>query len=198
MADERLLISQLRQGSHKAFDILYGLYAKRLYLFCMHYNKSAYDSEDIVQETFVKLWQNRAKLKDSDSLGPYLMTMSKNLLINSYKKRVNSNIYLDYVMYRDAMKAEHLDTMLNFSEFFTLVDDKIKQLPQTQQKIIRLSRFDDLSNKEICEVLNLKDQTVKNQLSMGLKRLRTLLYPVIGEALAMMVLFSGYFEGFKL
>ena len=193
MADERQLISQLRQGSHKAFDIMYGLYARRLYEFCLRYNKSPYDSEDIVQETFVKLWQNRANLKDADSLGPYLITTSKNLLINSFKKRVNSNLYLDYVTYIDAMRTENTDSALDFNEFMILVDKKIKQLPQTQQKVIRLSRFEDLSNKEICEVLNLKDQTVRNQLSMGLKHLRELLYPVVEEVIASIVLVLGYF-----
>ena len=64
---------------------------------------------------------------------------------------------------------------MEYDEFMKQVNDCIDQLPKAQQQIIRLSKFEQLANKDIAEQLNYSEQTVKNQLSIGLKQLRTLL-----------------------
>ncbi|WP_373844059.1 RNA polymerase sigma factor, partial [Bacteroides heparinolyticus] len=76
--EEALLITRLRNGSYSAFNTLYRMYAKRLYAYCLQFTKSAEESCDIVQETFVKLWENRNKLQDCPSIRPLLFAIAKN------------------------------------------------------------------------------------------------------------------------
>lgn len=64
---------------------------------------------------------------------------------------------------------------MEYDEFMKQLDECISQLPKAQQQIIRLSKFEQLANKDIAEQLNYSEQTVKNQLSMGLKQLKSLL-----------------------
>jgi RNA polymerase sigma-70 factor (ECF subfamily) len=65
---ETVLILQLKEGSSKAFDNIYRMYAKRLYAYCLQFTKSPEDSEEIVQNVFVKLWTNRKRIRQEDTL----------------------------------------------------------------------------------------------------------------------------------
>lgn len=173
---ETELIIDLQKGSVKAFNAIYELYARRLYAFCLKYTKSRQNAEEIVEDTFVWVWNNRDSIKQEISLKPILFLKTKHLLINAYRKVVNSPIYEDYMDYIDHNgNSNSADSPMEYDEFMKQVNDCIDQLPKAQQQIIRLSKFEQLANKDIAEQLNYSEQTVKNQLSIGLKQLRTLL-----------------------
>ena len=174
---ERELIIDLRNGSIKAFNAIYELYARRLYAFCLKYTKSRENAEEIVEDTFVWLWNYRESIKEEEeSLKSLLFIKTRHLLINAYRKVMNSPIYEDYMDYLDHQGTAHAaDSPIEYDEFIRQVNDCISQLPAAQQQIIQLSKFEQMGNKEIAEQLNYSEQTVKNQLSLGLKQLRKLL-----------------------
>lgn len=170
------LIIDLQKGSVKAFNAIYELYARRLYRFVWKYTKSRQNAEEIVEDTFVWVWNNRDSIKQEPSLKPLLFLKTKHLLINAYRKVVNSPIYEDYMDYLDHNGNDTAaDSPMEYDEFMKQLDECISQLPKAQQQIIRLSKFEQLANKDIAEQLNYSEQTVKNQLSMGLKQLKSLL-----------------------
>lgn len=171
---ERELIIDLRDGSIKAFKAIYELYARRLYAFCLKYTKSRENAEEIVEDTFVWLWNYRESIKEEEeSLKSLLFIKTRHLLINAYRKVINSPIYEDYMDYLDHQGMDHAaDSPIEYDEFIKQVNDCISQLPAAQQQIIQLSKFEQMGNKEIAEQLNYSEQTVKNQLSLGLKQLR--------------------------
>lgn len=183
---ELYLIQDLKRGSHKAFDKIYQIYAKRLYAYSLQFTKSPEESEEIVQEVFVKLWSNRMKIKQNETLRSLLFIMAKHHLINAYRFRINHPVYEEYVNYMDILSTEDAHHKLEYNEFVLRLRKIIKTLPVTQQKVIHLSRLQQLSNKEIAEKLSLSEQTVKNQLSLGLKTLKEKLSKVL---LSLMLLF---------
>lgn len=73
----------------KAFDEIYGLYARRLFAFCLKYTKSKENAEEIMEDTFVWLWNNRSTLEEADSVKPLLFLRAKHYLINAYRKVIN-------------------------------------------------------------------------------------------------------------
>ena len=81
-------------------------------------------------------------------------------------------IYEEYIYHIDTLSTEDTHDKLKDNEFLFRFLKTIEKLPDTQQKVIRLSRFKQLYNKEIAEKLSLSEQTVKNQLSLGLKTLK--------------------------
>jgi RNA polymerase sigma-70 factor (ECF subfamily) len=169
---ETLLILQLKRGSSKAFDKIYQMYAKRLYAYSLQFTKSPEDSQEIVQDVFVKLWMNRKNIRQEDTLRSLLFIMVKHHVINAFRSKINQPVYEEYVHYKETMSVNDTPQHLEYQEFIAIFKKIMKILPVTQQKVISLSRIKQFSNKEIAEKLALSEQTVKNQLSVGLKKLR--------------------------
>ena len=175
---ERELIQQLRLDSIKAFNAIYELYARRLYAFCLKYTQSRENAEEIVEDTFVWIWNNRHDIKPEESIKPLIFLKTRHLLINAYRKLVNSPVFEDYMDYLDhTSEGGATDSPMEYDDFMRQVNQNIDKLPETQQQIIRLSKLEMLSNREIAQQLGYSEQTVKNQLSLGLKQLRALLKP---------------------
>lgn len=172
--NERELISQLKKGSHKAFDEIYRMYSARLYAYCMQYTKSRENSEEIVQDVFTKLWINRNSIIQEETLRSFIFKVAKNQLINSYKSRINSFVFEEYINYCNEEKFSVSDAhhIAEYDDFCRSLDKAMKKLSDTQKKVIECTKFEQLSNQETAEKLQLKEQTVKNQLSTGLKILR--------------------------
>lgn len=169
---EQLLIRELKSHSRKAFDEIYQMYAKRLFAYCKQYTKNTEDAEEIVQDVFIRLWNNRVNIKQEDSLRSLLFIISKHYLINAYRANLNSPVYEDYIESLSEQIIDNTSEKIEYEEFVRNLKFALKKLPATQRKVIELSRFQDLSNKEIAQELSLSEQTVKNQLSLGLKTLR--------------------------
>ena len=179
LQSEHLLIAGLKIGSKEAFDEIYRRYAGRLLAYCVQYTKCREDAEEIVQDVFVALWNNRQTIRQEETLQSFLFTISKHRVINAYRSTLNSPVYEDYVDYQNKLSADEDYHRVEYEQYVRIVKDAIRRLPSTQQRVITLSRFSQLSNKEIAERLSLSEQTVKNQLSIGLKTLRELLAKVL-------------------
>lgn len=169
---EVLLIHSLKSGSHTAFDEIYRLYAKRLYAYSLQFTKSPEESEEIVQDVFLKLWINREKIRQEETLRSLLFIMAKHYLINAYRTKIKEPAYEEYVHYKDALPAGDASFQMEYHDFLDQVYKTINTLPTTQKRVILLSKFKQYTNKEIAAKLSLSEQTVKNQLSIGLKALR--------------------------
>ncbi|MBB4036307.1 RNA polymerase sigma-70 factor (ECF subfamily) [Dysgonomonas hofstadii] len=171
---EKELISQLKEGSEAAFDKIYDLYGARLYGYCMQYTKSREDSEEIMQDVFIKLWQNKEKIIQTDTLRSLIFKIAKFQLINKYKSNLNSFSFETYVDFYNEKKLSIDNThhAIEYDDFCRLLENALKALPETQRKVIEYSKLKQYSNQEIADKLQLKEQTIKNQLSIGLKALQ--------------------------
>jgi RNA polymerase sigma-70 factor (ECF subfamily) len=98
--------------------------------------------------------------------------MTKHHTINAFHSKINQPVYEEYVDYRAEMSADDAHWHLEYQEFVAKFKKVMGTLPVTQQKVITLSKIQQLSNKEIAEKLSLSEQTVKNSLSMGLNKLK--------------------------
>lgn len=187
---ERELVEQLKEGSRKAFDQLYHRYFEQLYAYCLKYTKRIDATEEIVQETFIQLWLNRERIRESDKLRHLLFVMARHRLINAFRRTANSVSYEDYLHYRNILTNERgSDKMIEYDEFLQMIRAAMASLPENQQRIIRLSRIEGMKNGEIAKVLGRSEQTVKNQLSLGLKALREKLEGKIPFPLLLLLLF---------
>lgn len=171
--EEQRLIERFKLGDYKAFTLIYDRYAKSLFSYSLQYTKRVEDAEEIVQDVFVRLWRQRERVRQEDTLRSLLFIMAKNMLINAYRIRVNQPSYEDYLNYVDKLTTEDTRNRVDYSDFLKSFHKVLRTLPPTQRKAIMLSRIQQLSIKEIAEHLSLSEQTIKNQLSLGLKKLRT-------------------------
>ncbi len=173
---ESKLIELLRsQGSAKAFADLYDFYAPRLYAFSLRMSKSRADAEEIVQDAFVWLWRSRLSLPSQDTLSAILFLKTRHLLINLYRARLNSPEYKDYLVCRDMAGTSSVSDNLDYNDLLAIIGKALEQLPETQREVIRMIKLEGRPTKEVSQRLGITEQTVHNQLSLGLKQVRRIL-----------------------
>ena len=174
MNSEKENIKLFKSGSTKAFEALYTLYNSRLYGYCFQWTKSQDDSQEIVQDVFTNLWQSRKEIKEENTLLFYIFRIAKNQLINRYRRNLKSPIFEEYVQYTNEvnLSSTHTDEPLLYDEFCRKIDQIKTKLPKTQQLVFEYSIFQQKTNKEIAQLLDMSEQTIKNQLSLALKTFR--------------------------
>ncbi len=192
---ETQLIDRLRKGDRRAFDRIYQLYVRQLMSYTMKYVRVEEDAEEIVEDVFISLWNNRGTIKRSDTLRPLLYIATRHRILNALRKRVNSPIYEDYVETCAKHVAESGSYGIEYEEFELTVLRAIDSLPPTQRRVITMSRLKGMPNAEIAEQLQLSQQTVKNALHVGLRQLRAVLELLHGKHIVTIILFMKVFQG---
>lgn len=168
-------IKELCKGSHKAFNAIYEMYADKLFGFAFAHTKSKDLANDIVQDTFLKIWTMRESISPEGSIQSLLYTMSYHKIIDVFRTQINKVEFEDYIEY-----CEYADLGENSIEKKIFYDDFMKALkmcknllPNRQLEIFEMSRENGKTIEEIAVGLRISEQTVKNQLTSALKTLRT-------------------------
>ena len=148
----------------------------------------------MVQEVFVALWNNRGNIRNRQTLAPLLLKSARNRVLNEIRRRVNSPVFEEYVCAREMSGSESAGAAVEYSDVERIVMEAIGSLPPTQRRVVVLSRFSNLSNKEIVERLGLSEKTVKNALSLGLKALRVRLSGIDGLHMLVLIVITEFFR----
>jgi len=155
----------------KAFELFF----KRNYhlscLVALRYVKSPEVAEDIVQETFLYLWQKRAELKITRNLKSYLLNAVKNRSINYLQRERQFDELTDsgfLVSFDEESEAQHAE-----DELAVQIASSIEFLPSQCKKIFLLAYQDNLTYSEIATTLSLSKNTVKTQMGIAYKILCT-------------------------
>ena len=169
--NDKELILQLRKGKVKAFDALFQKYSPKLYSFVLSYTGSIEEAEDITQEVFFRVWQNRDKLDPDLSFNAYIIVIARNLVLNLFRKKTQNSKYASYSKHRSTLTNQTEDYIV-FSELQHHSHLSMEKLPTRCKQIFMLSRQQGLSVKEISEQLNVSPSTVENQINKALKLIR--------------------------
>ena len=172
--NEERYVAALKEGSREAFTMLYNLYADRLYSFALVQTKSKQMAEDVVQDTFLKLWNNRTNLNCYGNVQALVFTMARNLIIDAFRRQV-ANIDIDaYFNLHEALPSTASpEESLYFNETKEHLEQVKAKLSNKECKIYEMSREQDMPIKKIAQTLNLSPQTVKNYLTSTLKVFRS-------------------------
>jgi RNA polymerase sigma-70 factor (family 1) len=165
-------IQQLIAGDESAFTIVYELYAEKVYRLAFRFLKDREQSEEIVQEAFIKLWLNKEKLSADGNLWLYLFVITKRLSINALRQICKSTDLMEKLLHE--IKEQHNTTEEDvfLRELEQYADKVIATLPRQQKLVYMLSRNKGLSHKEIAEQLHISPNTVKNHIVEALKTLK--------------------------
>lgn len=168
-------IKELQNGSHKAFNVIYDMYADKLYGFLLAHTKSPQISEDIVQETFLKLWINRKSISVEGSLQSLLFTISRHKMIDSFRSQINKvefELYIDYIDEK-SFEDDGIESKLFYDDFLKALKLSKKLLTEGQLEIFERNKEKGESIEEIASSLQISEQTVKNQLTTAMKKIRS-------------------------
>jgi RNA polymerase sigma-70 factor (ECF subfamily) len=177
--DEKCLFEKIRKAEEAAFKVIYHRYAPRLYYFVYEYVPYNDLVENIIQETFMVLWDKKSKLADNTNLGAYLFTVAKNnclykLRDQRYKQKLFDSTDVDEPELKANLDAlATLDTsLITFSEIEQIIENTLSQLPPQCRAVFKLSRFEEKKNKEIAEELGITLKGVEGHISKALKLFR--------------------------
>lgn len=167
------LATKIKKGDVLAFDEIYRRYSKRLYLFVFGIIKSKKDAEDVVQEVFVKIWENRSKIKQYLSFQSYLFTIAHNTTISLLRNKMKDDKFIENIkLLQYSEKGDSVQAEIEFNELNKKLQTSLNSLPERQRQVYLLSREEGLSYKQIAEKLEISINTVENQMVKALKFLR--------------------------
>lgn len=185
--NEQQLVKLLQKGNVEAFDSLFGAYSSKLFGFAFKYFRNESDAEELVQEVFVKVWENRQSLKSEYSFRSYLFTIALNQIRKYYNKKAASLRYLE------SLSAETVTSEAGNNENYELALQKLNSIidtmPPRRREIFIKSKLEGKSSKEIASELNITPGTVDNQVSEAIRFIRNQMKTENIDLVLFMVLF---------
>ncbi|WP_159516879.1 RNA polymerase sigma factor [Sunxiuqinia indica] len=182
------LLILIQKDDRVAFFHIYERYYNRLYGFVLKYVKQKEDTEEIVQEVFVKIWESRSKIDAYSSFESFLFTVAYNATMNMLRKKANEKKYIEYIksLQRTHDSPDLIDE-IHFNELNSKVQSLLNELTPRQKEIFQLSREQGLSHDEIAIKLNISVNTVKKHIANTLAFLKSKIDN--GQAISLLFVF---------
>lgn len=161
---EKNLVKKLKKGDVHSFDEVFSVFNKRVYFFSFSYLKNKEEAEGIVQEVFLSLWKNRAKLKVKSDFQAYLFTITFNTIKKRFRKLEREKKHLGAYSLSANVRDDHSDPEQEYAHLNQLLEKSLEQLPPRQKEIFLLSKKEGLTAEEIARKLEISKRTVENHL----------------------------------
>jgi len=171
---EKLLID-LKKGNEEAFTLIFNVYFLRLCRFALTYVIDESTAKNIVQDVFIKLWETRQYINENKSILAYLLTITRNSCLDHLKHKLVEHKYQNQLLKDqselelnyNALKRLEID-LLDYQEIEQIIEKTLRTLPPQCQHVFKLSRFDNLSNAEIAEKLDIGIKAVEANITRAL------------------------------
>jgi RNA polymerase sigma-70 factor (ECF subfamily) len=166
------LVRRLKENDKPAFELIFNKFSRKLYYFTLGYVHSQVESEEIIQNVFISLWENRDMLSDAFPIQNYLYKVTVNHIYNYFKHQLVRRRYVENMILEGTDIDQEPVQDIFANDLGEMVNKIIGELPKRQQVIYRLSRVDGLSHAEIAQRLELSVRSVENQIYRALKYIR--------------------------
>lgn len=169
---EKELLQRIADRDERAFRIIFDHYQARIFTFALKLLKSESLAEDVMYETFLKVWLSAGKMVEADHLEAYLVTMARNRCIDELRK-----VKQQFLLHSQQTKGwteEHNETeqQIILRDTRSLIDDAIRSLPKQQRQVYQLCHLDGLKYEEAAQQLHISPLTVKTHMQLALRNLR--------------------------
>jgi RNA polymerase sigma-70 factor, ECF subfamily len=166
------LVIQLGNNDKKALDMLYNFYYPRLYSFAKGFLKVEDDINDILQDVFIKLWENRKNIKNVETFNAWIFTITKNTVISYFREKIKLTEFESRVREMATTEGYLTDTTAEYEDIKEKVGQLIEKLPDKRKQIFKLSREQGLSNKEIASEVGISVKTVEDHIMQAIRFLK--------------------------
>lgn len=157
------ILKRCKAKEEKAFEQLYKQYYRVLFGIALRYSKAKEEAEDVLQESFIKLFNSIDTYSGKGSFEGWMKRIVQNTAINNYRSRTKFDLHIDIT------NMEHELSDDNFTTVFDAFDVKelvvlLNQLPDGYRMVINLYYIDEYTHKEIALLLKISEGTSKSQL----------------------------------
>ena len=170
--DEKELLIELRNDNEQAFEKIYKLYSARLYGNLIKLVKSESEAQEILQDVFLKIWNNRHSIDTEKSFRSYLFKIAENKVYDFFRKAAREK-KRESVLVEIATSAYMPVEEILVSEAKTaLLEKAIESLPAQRQQVFRLCKLEGKSYKEVGEILGISTSTISDHIVKATRSIR--------------------------
>lgn len=196
LLNEDELIQKTSNGDTASFALIYDHYNKVIFKFIYKFVKSADLSDDLCQEIFLKIWENRENLAQVRSFKSYAYTVTKNYTFNFLKRAaVESNakvvIYSAFNELRNGLEED-----LITAEYLRYIKAILNTLPAQSREVFKLCRQQGKTYEETAALLGISRNCVKKHMVRSMKTLKQSVTSEFGISMSIFLLFENYFSKF--
>jgi RNA polymerase sigma-70 factor (family 1) len=173
---ERLLLLRLTNGDKEAFSAIFTAYYSDLVMFASGFTHESITAEEIVQETFIKLWEDHKSSNIIGSLRSYLLKSVQNRCIDWYRHKKIRQIHYEEVINNSILYEYNTDNYIFRSELEGLIKKAMLLIPPECAEAFRMNREQGLKYQEIAEKLNVSVRTIEVRIGKALYLLREQLH----------------------
>ncbi len=168
------LLNSLKSDSEKAFRAIYQRYGRRCFGLAFQKLRSKEAAEEITQNIFISLWERRHQLA-IQNLESYLMVSVKYQTLNYIESKLTREKFSLTLpsQYAEGSSENTVENTVFVQDLMNALENALNSLPEKTCEAYRLSRFENLSGKEIAERMNLSEKSVEYHISQSLKFLRS-------------------------
>lgn len=169
---EKVILSKLQGGDYSAFSNIFSAYYRDLVIFASRYTRELNHAEEIVQDTFVMLWEERKSIKINTSLKSYLLKTVQNKCIDWYRHKKIVLAHQNYLLEKPPQFALNTDSYLLYSELNERIENALSLLPEQVSETFRMNRQKGLKYSEIAEIQGVSLRTIEVRIGKALHLLR--------------------------
>lgn len=168
------LIEKCKKNDKQSYEILYKKYYRVLYGIALRYSRTTFEAEDIIQESFIKIFKSIQSFNNQGSFEGWIKRIVQHTAINHYRSN------LKFYQNSDYGEQEHSIDDGSFYSIFDALETKeiiklLNQMPEGYRMVINLFCIDGYSHKEIAEFLNISVGTSKSQLFKAKEHLKQII-----------------------
>jgi len=170
---DQALVTMLQRDNEEAFREIYNRHWKNVYTQALIKTGLPEDARDLTQEIFLYLWKKRHEINITTTVPTYLQAALRHKIIDYYRGKAVKQRYYEqaFLSGLEAItEANHEPYQLK--ELTHIIESEIQLMPARMKEIFLLSRDEDLPSAQIAARLELSDQTVRNQISTAIQRIR--------------------------
>ncbi len=168
MLEHKEIIDACVKGDRLAQRNLYDLFSKRMYVVCLRYTKSQQEAEDVLQDSFIKIFNNLKNYRGESRLGYWIKRIIINTALNSQRKKLYMYPMVDIEDVHHVFDQSKTISNLQLEELLNI----IRTLPTGCRTVFNLFAIEGYSHREIAEMLEVSEGTSKSQFSRARKLLQ--------------------------
>ncbi len=161
---EKKLVEQVKAGRPEALGALYWRFSDKLLYFIQKTAKSRELSEDVLQDTFLKIWENRQQIDPELPFKPYLYTIARHHILNLLNRASRESRVMDEIRRAALTEESNTEQLLDFKESNALFQEALDQLPSRCRAVFEKCQIEGLSHRLAATALGISESTVNNQM----------------------------------
>lgn len=177
-----ILLEKARGGDHGAFKSIVSLYQQKVFVLAYSFLRNREDALDIVQETFMRLYEKMDYYEKGKNFQGWLLQIAKNLCIDYYRKNISKRRELESEKSIEELNlaAENNPSSSTSSDLRAIFSRCLQKLAERQRMVFVMKHYNGLQYDEIAQALNISVGTVKSLHFKAVQNLKTLLSPQLG------------------